>query len=384
MARRGHNEGTIVRRADGRWVAAATMGDGKRKWLYGRTRAEVAGKLTATLKTRQDGLPVVSEKQTVAQYLEAWLRIVRPSLRQSAYASYDLNVRRALPHLGSRRLARLTSADLQGLYSALLERGMKGRPLSKRSVEQCHTVLHTALKQAVGWGLLARNPAEFVAVPRPERQEMRTLSQEQVEALVERTTEHRLHALWVLLPTTGLRLGEALGLKWGDLDFGAGTLQVRRALQHKRGTHELILVEPKSKQSRRTVELVEHTAAILSAHRRRQAAELQVAGADWDDRGLVFTTPTGEPLHPRNVGDTFRRLLPRIGLPRVRLHDLRHTAATLLLSWGQHPKVVQEMLGHSTIAITLDLYSHVVPGMHREAARQFGRLFRSESRPAGV
>lgn len=127
---------------------------------------------------------------------------------------------------------------------------------------------------------------------------------------------------------------------------------------------------------------VDDTVAVLREHRKRQNEQRLAIGPGWQDQGFVFTTPTGEALHPRNVGDTFRRMLPRIGLPRVRVHDLRHTAATLLLSWGQHPKVVQEMLGHSTIAITLDLYSHVVPGMHREAARQFGRLF--EPKPAPV
>jgi integrase len=246
---------------------------------------------------------------------------------------------------------------------------MNGRPLSKRSVEQCHTVLHSAFKQAVRWNRMVRNPADDSAVPRPEAKEMKTLSQDQVEQVFEGTRDHPLHALWVLLPTSGLRLGEALGLKWDDLNLKAGTLQVRRALQHKRGTKDLIFVEPKSKKSRRTVELVEDTEAVLREHRRRQNEHRLSIGPAWHDQGFVFTTETGEPIHPRNVGDTFRRMLPRLGLPRVRVHDLRHTAATLLQSWGQHPKVVQEMLGHSTIAITLDLYSHIIPGMHREAAR---------------
>lgn len=386
--RRGHGEGSIEnqKRADGRFRARLEMGivDGKRKrkYVYGATKKEARQKLQEAQAKLAGGGTLAPEKETVSAYLERWLTGVKPSLRQSAYAAYELNVRRAKPHIGHIKLAKLNSNDLQAMYGSLLEKGLKGKPLSTRSVEQCHTVLHAAWKQAVAWNLMTRNHGDYVNVPRPKRKEMTTFSVDQVRILFDGTADQRLHALWVLFVTTGLRLGEATGLMWSDLDLKAGTLQVQRALQVERKTKALIFVEPKSEESRRSVELVADTVAVLGAHRKRHLEERMAMGAAWQHKDLVFCHEDGTPLHPRWVGDTWRRMLPKIGLPYIRLHDLRHTAASLQLQWGTHPKVVQEMLGHSTIAITLDLYSHVIPTMHREAASKFGQLFEPAQEPS--
>jgi integrase len=379
--RRAAGEGAVFQTRNGQWRARLFVGivDGKRKVREARfaTQREAVAALRQWLRDRDAGLAVSSGRLTVGGFLDQWLASVRPSLRPSTYAAYELNVRRVRPHLGHLPLAKLTPADLQRCYAVLLERGIKGRPLSRRSVEQTHAVVHAAFEQAVRWGMLGRNPAQYATAPRPERREMRTLSQEQVERLIAGTRTDRLHALWVVLVTTGLRVGEALGLRWEDVDLRAGTLRVRRALQRQAGA--LVFVEPKTQRSRRTVYLVDGAVAALQAHRDQQQFERQQAGAAWEDHGLVFCTLAGRPLPPDAITYALRTQLARLGLPRVRVHDLRHTAASLLLQWGTHPKVVQEMLGHSTIAITLDLYSHTVPAMHQQAARQFGQLFRASA-----
>lgn len=379
MSRRGHGEGSIYKRPDGRWTAQLSLPGSRRKYIYGKTRREVQEKLTVALRAQQEGLLVTGPAQTVGQYLKRWLEdTVRHSVRPRTYQAYDLNVRRVLPHLGHVRLTALTPALVQACYGALLERG-----LSRRSVEQAHTVLHGALRQAVQWGLAGRNPTEAVAVPRPGQREMRTLSAEEVRRLFVASANDRLHALWVLLATTGLRLGEATGLRWEDIDFASSRLFVRRAMQRQPGVG-MAIVEPKTERSRRTVHLPVGGVTALKEHRRRQVSERLAAGSLWRDQGLVFCNVAGGPLDPSRVNKAFLKTLQRAGLPSIRVNDLRHTAATLLLSQGVHPKVVQELLGHSTIALTLDTYSHVVPALHAEAASKMDGLFESDDQRAEV
>jgi integrase len=271
--------------------------------------------------------------------------------------------------MGHLRLASLTPQAVQAAHAALLTKG-----LSRRSVEQTHTVLHRALRQAVLWGLMLRNPTEAVTVPRPIRREMHTLTEEEVGRLFQASQGHRLHALWVLLATTGLRLGEGLGLLWSDIDFAHGRLVVNRALQRQPGVG-YVFVEPKTARSRRTVYLAAGTVTALMEHRRRQVADKLAAGPDWNNTGLVFASPVGRPVDGTWTTKWFHRALDQAALPRVRIHDLRHTAATHLLNRGVHPKVVQELLGHSTISLTLDTYSHVAPALHAEVANHMQALF---------
>lgn len=369
MSRRANGEGSIYKRADGRWCASVSVELGKRKSYYGATRQEVAQKMNAALKARQDGLPLPAEQQTVREYLEYWVETIKPSVRPRTYEAYDLNVRRVVPIIGKIRLARLSPTAIQSCYAKLLDGG-----LSKRSVEQAHTVLHLALGRAVQWGLLGRNPSDAVSVPRPGRREMKTLSAEQVDTLFTATPEDRLHGLWVLLATTGLRLGEATALTWADVDFEERRLSIHRALQRQRGVG-LVFVERKTSRSRRVVHLPSRTVSALRDHRSRQLPERVALGPAWYEGDLVFCNEIGTPIDPSWVGRRFHAALEKAGLPRVRVHDLRHTAATLLLEKAVHPKVVQEMLGHSTIMLTMDTYSHVSPAMHKEAAAQMDALF---------
>jgi integrase len=329
----------------------------------------VSAKKAEALANQQKGIQPPSGKETVWQYLDFWLKSVKSSVRPLTHQSYDLNVRRLRPLIGRLKLSNLKPAAIEAAYAQLQADG-----LSARSVRQVHTVLHGALKKAVMWELIGRNPSEAVSVPRPERHEMKTLNEEQIQRLFASTSEDRLHALWVVLTTSGLRLGEACGLQWQDWDTERGSLNVRRALQRQKGAG-MVFVEPKTRLSRRTVNLPPGTQDVLAAHRKRQLEERMKAGAYWQDQDLIFCRENGTPLEPTNLLPLFHRALKKADLPKIRLHDLRHTAATHLLRMGVHPKVVQEMLGHSTITLTLDTYSHVVPSMQEAAALKMQSLF---------
>lgn len=273
----------------------------------------------------------------------------------------------ALPTIGDIPIAKLNGQHLAALYSDRLAHGQ-----SPRSVEQLHSVLHSAFRQAVRWDLIARNPADLVSPPRPKRPEITALTGDQARALLAVAAGDELEALYVLALSTGMRQGELLGLTWSAVDVTGARLEVRASLVY-RTADNWSLADPKSQRSRRRVSL--SAVAALRSRRIRQAAARLLVGSDWQDNDLVFTDAWGHPLSGTHVTSRpFRELLQRAGLPRIRFHDLRHTVATLLLASGTHPKLVQELLGHSTIALTLNVYSHVTPSMHDEAANTMDRI----------
>ena len=369
VARRGFGEGSIYPRGDGRWVSYLRMPDGRKRFFTGRTREIVKERLGEAQRQAQAGRLVTGPDQTVALYLERWLEEgVRNSVRPKTYENYELCVRRLLPELGRVRLRALTPEHIQHALGNLIRRG-----LAARTVRQVHMVLRCSLKQAVLWRLIANNPSDAVKAPRAERKEMRTLSEEQVRSLLAATAGTRHHSLWIFLVTTGVRLGEALALKWADIDMVEGTATIRRALQRHRGVG-MVFVEPKSSRGRRTVPFPPETLAALAAQRIDLNRERSQTGKLWYENDLVFPSPDGRPRDLTYLSYTFHRGLERAGLPRLRIHDLRHTAATHLLTKHVHPKVVQELLGHSTIAITLDTYSHVMPALAKEASTYMSSL----------
>ncbi|MDI3269345.1 MAG: site-specific integrase, partial [Bacillota bacterium] len=300
-------------------------------------------------------------RETLAQFLHRWMETVQKhQVRACTYEEYAKMIRIA-PTLGPIRLDKLQLAHLQALCATKLQQG-----LSANTVRIIHAILRKALAQGVKWGLLARNPAEAVDRPRIQRRDMPTLSVEEVQAFLAAAKEDRLYALYVLAITTGMRQGELLGLRWEDVDLKAGRLYVRRQLVWLRYA-EPALSEPKTAKGRRTVELPGLAVEALRQHRKQQAKERLLAGPAWQDWGLVFTTRLGTPIHPSNLRTrSFQPLLKKAGLPLIRFHDLRHTHASLLLAAGVHPKLVQERLGHATVGITLDVYSHTVPPLHRQ------------------
>jgi integrase len=365
MGKRGNGEGGITHLSDGRWQARITLEGGGRKAFYGATRAEAAAKLTAALRDRDKGLPIVAEKQTVENYLLNWLESVKPAIRPRTWQRYgELLTLHVVPTLGKTTLARLTAQQVQVLYGYKL-----GTGLSRTTVHHLHAVLHRALAQAERLGLVARNVCDLVEAPRMAEREMQVLARGQVRHLLDMANDDRLAALYVLAVSTGMRQGELLALRWRDVDFATGSVQVRATMQRTR-EYGLTLAPPKTKQSRRRIRLGTVALEALRTHRTRQVEERLKSGPAWDGTlDLVFANEIGRPIEPQNlVRRSFYPLLQRAALPRIRFHDLRHTAATLLLSSGINPKIVSEMLGHASITITLGIYSHVLPEMQAQAA----------------
>ena len=374
MGRRGNGEGTITRRKDGRWEAKYTVytAEGpKRRALYGKTRKVAADKLARALADRTSGHTFDTENMTVGEYLDRWLNDSdKGSVRTSTYERHEQIVRLHLkPALGRLKLSKLTPAHVQGLYRDKLDSG-----LSPATVQKIHTVLHKALTQALKWNMIPRNAADVVKAPRPVPEEMHPLSPDEARNLIEAARGDKLEAPYILAVHTGMRQGELLGLKWEDVDLNEGVIHIRRTVVRSGG--RISLGEPKTKGSRRPVHLTGAAVEALKAHLERQLEDIERLGDLYRDHGLVFTSEVGTLINPSNLRRrSFAPLLQRAGLPRIRFHDLRHTCAKLLLSRNVHPKYVQELLGHATVAITLDTYSHVIRGMGDHTARAMEDVF---------
>jgi len=336
----------------------------KRKAIYGKTRGEVSEKLTKAMAHRDGGLVFGADNLKVGEYMIRWLAdSVADTVRWSTFARYEQNTRlHIVPAFGRAKLKNLTPAHVRGLYRQKLDEG-----LSPRTVQYIHMTLHKALKQAVADGLIPRNVTEAVKPPRPVKKEIRPLDAEQTRALLRTARGDRLEALYVVAVTAGLREGELLGLKWEDLDLDAGKLAVRRSLSITKDGP--VFKFPKNGKGR-SIKLTTRAVEALKRHRAAQNEERLRLGTLWEDNGLVFPGERGQPMRAWSLtGGPFLRLLKRAGLPeKTRFHDLRHTCATLLLGRSVHPKIVQDLLGHATISITLDTYSHVLPGMGDQAA----------------
>ena len=386
MSKRGNGEGSIYRRKDGRWVAEMTLEGRARRFVYGKTRKEVQEKLKTALHEQQQGTLIGHPtKQTVAQFLNDWLEnSQKQSVRPRTFERYEEIVRiHIAPDLGRHQLLKLSPQHLQAFYAKKV-----GEDLSATTVGILHNVLHKALDTAMRWGLVARNVCDLVSPPRAKRFEMKPLSTEEVYLFLRAAHGHYLEALFALALATGMRRGELMGLKWQDINMETSTVQIRRILTRvpsklKGEGESYVEAEPKTQKSRRNVVIAAFALDSLKRHRIRQLETKLKAGPLWKEHDYVFCTSVGTHLNPtRDILDQLKLLLKKAGLPDIRFHDLRYSAATLLLSEGVHPKIVQELLGHSNISMTMDVYSHVLPGMQQEAVGKLndalGRLKRSE------
>jgi integrase len=364
--RRRRKDGTVIEFWCGR-VSAGRRANGKHRRIavYASTKAEVVDKMARLRLDAGDITAVDDPRLTVGAFMTKWLSdAVLPSRRARTHQLYsDMNRLYIEPNIGGTRLSKLMPLHVQGLYSQL-ERDKK----SPRLRQLVHSTLRNALGQALRWGLITRNPCDAVEKPRAPRPTMNVLDAKQVAALLKAARGDRLEALYVLALATGLRRGELLGLQWKDIDFNDNALMVNRTLVELSG--KLDVAEPKTEKGRRRVDLPESVTAALWRHRKRMLAQ-GCAASLW-----VFCDSDGGPFHANNVvRRSFAPLLTKAKLPHIRFHDLRHTAATLLLAAGVHPKVVQERLGHATVGMTLDTYSHVLPTMQRDAADKIHDLF---------
>lgn len=419
MTRRGRGEGSIRKRAPNRYEARFVGADGRRHSLYARSRPEAVAKLTSALRDLNLGIFVTGERQTVAQYLDAWLTDAARTRKPRTMQRYTQLVRQHAAAIGAIELRRLTPQHIASLYSALAAlraieqrasapadgespirasnrqdgegdespaavrrdstntgtRGGSVKPtLSPSSIAQLHAVLHGALEQAVRWNLIPRNPAAAVKGPKVTKPDITPLTAEQVRTLLTAVQGDPLEALYVLAVTTGMRSGELLGLQWQDVDLEAGRVQVRRTLYWMQGWQ---LGTPKTAASIRSIALTESAVAALRSHRRRQAEELLGISIRIGPESQVFTDRWGNPINGFHLTERlFKPLLRRADLPMIRFHDLRHSAATLMLANGVNPKVVAEMLGHSSVTTTLNTYAHVLPTMQEDAARRLDSVLR--------
>jgi integrase len=289
------------------------------------------------------------------------------------------------PHIGSVKLQKLSGSQVNALYAKLAETGRKdGKSgLSPMTIHHVHACLHKACKDAVRWGQLSRNPLDAADPPRKKgdgAREMRTWTKEQLKAFLEAVSDERLSPLWHTIAMTGMRRGEAIGLRWSDVDLENARLAVRRALIPI--NREVVVSEPKTAKGRRVVALDPGTIEVLKGQAARQLEEQMESDEAWVETGLVFTAVNGAALDPESISRYWRQAVKKSLLPQIRLHDLRHTHATLALQAGIHPKVVSERLGHATVSITLDTYSHAIPAMQEEAAALIaGLVFATETEP---
>lgn len=310
-----------------------------------------------------------ASKITVAEYLTRWLDSITETMRPASKHRYaDLVRLHVAPIIGKVQLRKLTAIDIQSLYA---DRMTKGR-LSATTVSNIHFVLHAALKDAVRWGLLTRNVTEFVSPPRKAGPVCNAWSQEQAAAFLAVTDQGDDAALWRLALFTGMRRGEILALRWQDVDLARKVVAVRHTFS--RGASGFEMGEPKSAHGRRSIAVPDSVVKSLHKHRIAQLAHRVHLGELYTDNDMVFATPTGEPLPPNTLASRFRRLTAKAGVPKIRIHDLRHTSATLMLANNVHPKIVQERLGHADVSMTLNRYSHVTMDMQREAADQLDTL----------
>jgi integrase len=367
-------QGQVIKRGEGRWLVRVAMGRnaaGTRiyhsKTIRG-TKKDALQYLTLKLRELDTGLLTETRKETVECYLKRWLSTCAAmKVRARTLEDYSALVDRYLiPSFGHKQLSALGTSDMNLLYKSMIDRG-----LSSRTVRYVHSVLHNALEEALKLGQLARNPAKLATLPKKTTKIMQSLSQETATRFLCEAKDDRFFALWMLLLTSGLRPGEALALRWSDLV--ADRLQIQRSLS-RRGDGSWAMLEPKTARARRSLNLPHTTVVVLREHRRLQLQERLAAGAAWTDLDLVFPNQAGNPLEWRVIARRhFRPIAKRAGVPSLRPYDLRHSCASLLLAAGANVKVVSERLGHHSAALTLDVYSHVLPDMQERAAEQLER-----------
>jgi integrase len=317
----------------------------------------------------QDGLTLAGARTTLIEYLEQWLGTIRESVRPRTLDQYTQIVRGHIAsRLGNIKLKDMRPDQIQAFYNEKLDGGT-----SARTVLLIHAVLHRALVHALKLGLIGRNPVDAVTRPKVKRKEMRVFTDDQARAFLSAAKQTRHACLFQIALHTGMRQGELLGLMWKDIDWITRQIHVQRQLQ-RNPNGSLVFSEPKTAAGRRTIVISPTMIDSLRKHLEEQEEYKKVLGKKWEENDLIFPSKLGTPLHQANMFREYKELLKETGLPLLRFHDLRHTSATLLLTQGVHPKIVQERLGHSNIAMTMDIYSHVLPSMQEDAALKMDEL----------
>jgi integrase len=370
---RAHGTGSVFQRKDRKgkqWVAQIFLENGKTRQRYFSTEKEAGEALHTMLYEQRQGTLITERDQTITQHFECWLAVHKTTIRHSTYLTYRSALdKHILPTFGHLPLRKLTARDLDTFYARKMEEG-----LSSSRIHALHTVIYMALQQAIRWRLLARNVGEDVSLPRgTSPHERRTLTPEQAQKLLDVAKGHRLEAMLTLALATGMRRGELLALRWQDIDFKNKRLSVQRSVSRLPGGH--LVSEPKTASGKRSIALPPFVIEALQQHRVRQIETKLKVGPAWEEQDLVFCNTYGRFLNSASLYDLFTSLVKKAGLPHMRFHDLRHSAATILLAMKVPVKVIQELLGHSSIAVTLNVYGHVLPSMQEEAMDRMEQLF---------
>lgn len=368
---RANGEGSIYQRNDGRWAASITLANHKRKTFYGKTKAQVREKLRVALNEQKEGTLVTGPQQSVKAFLEYWLEEVhKPTIKIGTYTGYRIILdKHIIPAIGYIQLQKLTVQHVQSFYTAKVQEN-----LSAPRIRSIHRVLHKALTYAVRLNYVSRNVCDFVSLPRLVKRDIEPLTLEQAQKLIQAAKGHTLECMIPVALATGMRRGELTALRWKDIDMDKKVLQVRHSV-NRYGSSGWVESSPKTERSVRSIALPDFVIDALKQHRARQLEKRLAAGSRWEENGLVFPNGRGRFLESSHLYALFSHLLERAGLPQIRFHDLRHSAATLLFSMGVHPKVVQELLGHSSIKTTMDIYSHMLPSIQREAMDKMDNMF---------
>lgn len=373
--RRTNGEGSIFQRKDGRWVGqyeVNTLAGPKRKCVCARSKSEVIKRRKEAIAKAGTRIFTEEDKITVGEYLDYWLEnSVRGTVGHRTLDNYRCQIRNHLRGgLGHFKLQELQARHVQELYRAKREES----GLSPASIRSMNAPLSAALNAAKREGIVSRNVAEDVRLPRADKREMAFLTRKQANELLQAAADTRLEALYVLAVATGMRLGELLGLKWSNVDLDSGWLEVTHQLQRDREARKLVL-GPTKNHKNRGIFLLNRATKALQDHSERQIKEKRDAGVLYQDEGFVFATTRGSPLDESNISQRdFKRLLQKAGLPNIRFHDLRHTCATMRINEGMDPFKLQKMLGHESILMTLDRYSHLLPETQEAVARSMDHL----------
>jgi integrase len=378
-SRRGNHEGSIYRRAsDQRWVGQLLLGyDGLgrpiRRFVTAKTRSEVAQKLKQLRRQFDDGLTVPDAGLKLEALFERWFEdVLRHQVAPSTFSNYRaVTVKHIVPALGKKKISALMVTDVDRLLSSKIDSG-----LSTSTVRRIRAVLSQCLDQGIRWGVVSRNVASHSRAPRETRKEGRTLSPEQAKQFLAYLKGHRNEALYAVMLSTGLRRGEALGLMWKDLDRDSGVLQIRRQLKREGGT--LVTADTKTSRSRRSVNLPPPMLKALLWHERRQETERTALGTSWINTDFIFTSAVGTPIDPRNFYREFTKICRDAGMDDWHPHELRHSAASLMLAQGVKLQVVSQVLGHASIRMTADVYGHILDPDRQEAADAMGTLLWDE------
>ncbi len=375
--RREKGDGSIYQRSsDKKWVAYAKTENGKKKYVYGSTKGEAAKKLKELQRSIEDRTLVTAKAETVETYLRYWLEIHSAKIKETTAISYRTNIKSCLPHIGHVKLTKLTGEHLQKMYTTL------SKDHKASTLHVLHTVLKAAFKDAIRWRRLTRNPCDVADAPTAQHEERPILNADQCKQLLKAAQGTDIECFLIMALTTGMRRGEMLALRWADIDMEQKFLSIQRTASFLNSTttgkYGVVETSPKTQASKRFIRLTDFLLSTLKAHKKKQLEMRLQAGQRWANKDLVFCNNQGEHFAVHLLTAHYRKLLKDCGLPHLHIHDLRHCAATLLASMSVPAKVIQEILGHSSIIVTQNLYGHVINGMQEDAIDKMDGIFRKK------